>query len=325
MSRLHRRISSIDEGLSIARKILITGGCGFIGSHLADRLLSDGARVAVIDDLSTGRRDNLSDEAEFHQGCITDRDFVQNVFDTVRPEVVIHMAARINTSVVTERPLDDVDISVRGTLNLIELGLRAGIAKFVHASSVSVYGSPPPETLPLSEEARLAPIYSYGIAKKCAEEYLRFHGQVHGLDFHIARYANIYGPRQPIFGEVGVIAIFSERVCAGEPLTVFGDGAHLRDYLYVDDAVDATVRLIDLPGSETFNVASGRPTSVNEVFDSFAAAADRPLERRTAPERIGELGRFWANTAKIEAALDWRPRVALADGVQRTMEYARRN
>ena len=303
------------------RTVLVTGGCGFIGSHLVDRLIADGNTVVVLDDLSTGSLDNLDSRAVFYCGGVADRTLVDKVFARHQIDAVVHEAAHINTSVLTERPSDDVRISVCGTINVIEASLEAGIGKFLYASSVAVYGQP--ATLPAAEDTPAAPIYSYGIAKMCAEEYVRFYGAVHGLDYHILRYGNVYGPRQPIYGEVGVVAIFTQRVLRNEPLIVYGDGTHQRDFVFVDDAVEATVRLLDLPGQDTFNVAAGRGITVNELFDAFERVAESRLVRVEKPERRGEIGRFFSSTEKLTQRLGWQPRVPLAEGIRRTIAHYR--
>lgn len=298
---------------------LVTGGCGFIGSHLVDRLIADGHQAIVIDDLSTGTRDNLHPKAVFYEGSIADEKFVFDVFEKHSFDGVIHEASHINTSVPEEDPRRDLSVNVAGTINLLQAAIRHDSGKFVYASSVAVYGSP--QVIPVSEDGPIRPIYSYGIAKQCAEEYVRYYGATRGLDFNIARYGNIFGPRQPIYGEVGVIAIFTRKVLRGEPLTVFGDGEHLRDFLYIDDAVEATVRLLNNTGSDTYNVAMGKGTSVNDVIDAFRAAARHRLEIISKPERPNELGKFSAHISKIHQATGWTPGHDVAAGIALTLEY----
>jgi UDP-glucose 4-epimerase len=300
---------------------LVTGGCGFIGSHICDRLISDGHAVVVLDDLSTGSDKNLNSEAIFYLGSVTDKEMVAKIFADHQFDGIIHEASHINTSVPAEDPRRDLSINVEGTLNLMDAALERKSGKFVFASSVAIYGSP--SKIPVLESGPIKPIYSYGIAKQCAEEYIGYYGAMRGLDYHIARYGNVYGPRQPIYGEVGVIAIFTQKLLKGTPLTVFGDGQHLRDFLYIHDAVDATVGLLDLPGSETFNLASGKATSVNEVVKAFEATSARPLEILSAPERANELGKFYADISKLCAALNWRPKTDLNSGIEATLEFYR--
>ena len=203
----------------------------------------------------------------------------------------------------------------------MEAALNYESGKFIYVSSVAVYGSP--TDLPVSETGPIRPIYSYGIAKQCGEEYVKYYGTNKGLDFHIVRYGNVYGPRQPIYGEVGVVAIFTQKVINGEPLTVFGGGDHLRDYLFIDDAVEATVRLLSLPGSDTFDVTSGEPTSVNQVVQAFEAAEKRSLEIIPQPQRPNELGKFFADISKLSAALKWIPETGILSGVEATLDFYR--
>ena len=307
----------------MSKTVLVTGGAGFIGSHVVDRLLCDGHTVVVIDDLSTGRRENLAAGAVFRKGSVAEKGFVEDVFGEYSFDAVIHEASHINTSVPEEDPQLDLSVNVLGTLCLMDafLGQNKKPGKFIYASSTTVYGSP--ETLPMAECGSLRPIYSYGIAKHFAEEYVRYYGANRGLDYHVARYGNIYGPRQPIYGKVGVIAIFTDRVLGGKPLTVFGDGEHVRDFLYIDDAVDATVRLLSLPGSDTFNIASGRGTTVNEVVAAFKAVVKGPLEIITKPERPNELSKFEADISRLAGALGWQPRMELVAGIEETIRFYR--
>lgn len=298
---------------------LVTGGCGFIGSHLVDRLIADGHQAIVIDNLSTGTREHLHPDAVFYEGSVADEEFVSRVFGEHSFDGVIHEASHINTSVPDESPRRDLSVNVLGTINLLEAAIRNKTGKFVYASSVAVYGSP--ETIPVSENGPIRPIYSYGIAKQCAEEYVRYYGATRGLDFNIARYGNIFGPRQPIYGEVGVIAIFTEKVLRNESLTVFGDGEHLRDFLYVDDAVEATVRLLKESSRDTYNVARGKATSVNDVIKAFKEAAGQPLTIIPKPERPNELGKFCAEISKIRQAIGWAPRHDVASGIHLTLNY----
>jgi len=300
-------------------KYLLTGGCGFIGSHIADQLVLNGSTVVIIDDLSTGLKENLNSEVIFYEGSITNLEIVKKIFSEHNFDGVIHEASHINTSVPDEQPQRDIDINVKGTLNLIEQILKYNSGKFVYASSVAVYGSP--VEIPVSEFGPIRPIYSYGIAKQCAEEYVRYFGANKGLNYHIARYGNIYGPRQPIYGEVGVIAIFTQKILREEPLTIYGSGEYLRDFLFIDDAVEATLRLLNLPGSDTFNLASGKPTSVNEVVGAFEVILDKSLNINSKPERANELGKFYANTSKLRKTLDWHPRTDLVQGLKLTLDF----
>ena len=304
------------------KTILVTGGCGFIGSHIVDALISRVDTVIVVDDLSTGTQDNLNPRAVFYQGDIADRDFLRKVFEQHSVSAVIHQAAKINTSVLTEEPLFDVRTSVVGTINLIELCLEYKVARLVFASSVAIYGRP--EKLPACENFEPKPIYSYSIAKVCAEKYLYFYAKTHGLAYHCLRYANVFGPRQPIYGEVGVIAIFTQKVLNGQELTIYGNGKYVRDYIYIDDVVAATLRSLEVDGNLVLNVGRGVPATVNELVDIFQSTNNMPLKVVYKPERIGELGNFYCNTSRLKSHLHWHPEVSLQEGISMTIRHYER-
>jgi UDP-glucose 4-epimerase len=303
------------------RAILVTGGCGFIGSHLADRLLAHGHQVVVVDNLSTGLLVNLDPKAEFHRGDVRDDKFLRDVFSRYKIGCVIHQAAKINWSVRLEQPQEDVAISVLGTLNVVENCLEFGVNKLIYASSVAVYGRP--NRLPVAESDPVRPIYSYGVAKRCAEEYVEFYGKTQGLRYATLRYANVYGPRQPVYGEVGVIANYTDRLTKGEDLVIYGNGEHVRDYVYIDDVIEATLRAIELDSNRCFNIGRGIAVTTNQVFDSFCRATGRRLALIHKPEREGELGKLFLDVAEAERVLGWRAKVSLEEGVGRTLRYYR--
>ena len=300
---------------------LVTGGCGFIGSHIVDRLISDGHKVVVIDNLSTGKIENLNTSAIFLEGSITDKYFVDRTFEKYDFNGVINQASHINTSIPEENAQFDLAINVQGTINLMDATIQNNSGKFIYASSVAVYGSP--KKIPLDENGPIKPIFSYGIAKKCAEDYIHYYGSTRKLNFNIARYGNIYGPRQPIYGEVGVIAIFTQKIINHEPLVVFGNGEHIRDFLYIDDAVEATMQLLKYSGSDTFNVAMGQGCSVNDVVAAFQRATGHPLKISFKDERENELGKFCANISKIQKTTGWTPQFDLSSGINSTFTYYR--
>lgn len=299
--------------------ILVTGGCGFIGSHLVDRLIEQDERVVVVDNLSTGRLANLNSRAEFAQGDIKDDKFLVDVFSRHGIDRVIHQAAKINWGVQTELPLEDVGGSVIGTLNILECCKRFGVRKLVYASSVAVYGRP--KKLPVSENDPLLPIYSYGIAKRCSEEYVLFYNERYGVPYVILRYANVYGPRQPVYGEVGVVAIYTEQILKGEPLVIYGDGEHIRDYVYIDDVVEFTQRAIDLDRNGCFNIGRGIGVTTHQVFETFCRGVGKEINPVHKPEREGELGKLYLDITEADRALGWRPRVGLEEGIARTLQY----
>lgn len=299
--------------------ILVTGGAGFIGSHITDELLSRDNEVVVVDDLSTGRRENINPLAEFQCVDVSDEKGLISVFDGRKIDYVIHQAGKINLNVMLEDTVKDVKSSVLGTLNVLRCCSEYKVKKLIYASSVAVYGRA--KKLPVSETDELSPIYSYGIAKKCAEEYVRYYSKYYGLNYTILRYANVYGPRQPIYGEVGVIAIYTDRILRGEPLIVYGDGAHLRDYIFIEDVVNMTVKMLSLGDNETFNIGLGMGVSVRDVFDQFCSLSGEKLQSEHKPEREGELGFFYCDISKVVNAAGYIPQIPIREGINRTLSY----
>jgi len=297
---------------------LVTGGCGFIGSHLADRLIQDNYKVIIIDNLSTGALNNLNSSAIFYQGDVSDKSFVAKVFQQHEINIVFHQATTINTNALQENPLHDVDSSVNSTIILANLCLKHNIDKFIFASSVAVYGRS--EKLPANEYSKIEPIYSYGISKHTAELYLKYFSNYYGLNYQILRYANVFGPRQPIFGEVGVIAIYTEKLIKEDELVIFGTGENQRDYIYVSDVVDFTVKSISFKNSETFNVGNGKPISVKDVFNVFSKFGIKQKTAVFRPERFGEIGNFYCDVSKAFST-GWTTNVSLEEGIEKTITY----
>ena len=298
--------------------VLVTGGCGFIGSHVVDRLIEDGYAVVVLDDLSTGYMNNLSQEAILYQGDASDEYFVNKIFEQHKFDYVIHEATTINTNALHEIPLHDLKSSVNSTIVLAESCVKHNVKNFIFASSVAVYGRT--ESLPAAENSPIDPIYSYGIAKYTAESYLKYFFTYYGLNYQILRYANVFGPRQPIYGEVGVIAIYTDRLIKGKELIIFGDGEHQRDYIYVADVVEFTVKSMKFDTPSVYNVGRGVPVTVNEVFTEFQANDPQHKQAVHKPERYGEIGNFYSN---IDCALStgWSPKVTLKAGIKNTIDY----
>ena len=298
--------------------ILVTGGCGFIGSHVVDKLIKDDYLVVVLDDLSTGSINNLNSDAIFYQGDVSDEYFVNKIFEQHKFDYVVHEATTINTNALHESPLHDLRSSANSTIILAEHCIKYNIKNFIFASSVAVYGRP--KSLPAFENAPIEPIYSYGIAKYTAESYLKYFYTYYGLNYQILRYANVFGPRQPIYGEVGVIAIYTDRLIKGKELIIFGDGEHQRDYIYVADVVEFTVKSIQFKTSSVYNIGRGVPVTVNEVFTEFQANDTQHKQAVHKPERYGEIGNFYSN---IDRALrtEWSPGVTLKIGIKKTISF----
>ncbi len=304
-------------------RVLVTGGAGFIGSNLVDALVARGDEVAVVDDLSTGRRDNLTGAlaagARLHEHDVVDRAGLDDIFTRERPQLVFHLAAQIDVRRSVADPAADARVNVEGTVNVLEAARRAGARRVVLSSTGgALYGEA--EQVPTPEGAPIRPLSPYGHAKHCAEGYGRLLAELHGLSFTALRYANVYGPRQDPLGEGGVIAIFCGKAASGGTPIVYGDGLQTRDYVYVGDVVEANLLAAASERAGCFNVGTGVETSVLELVDAVAgfAADGAPFEPRFEPAREGEVLRSCLDVAEIGERLGWRARVDLAEGLRRT-------
>jgi UDP-glucose 4-epimerase len=309
-------------------RALVTGGAGFIGSALVDRLLAESHEVDVLDDLSSGSLANLaearadrSNKVTFHQIDVRDPQ-IAGLIARRAPEVVFHLAAQADVRVSVARPAFDAEVNVIGTINVLEGARLAGSRKVVYASSGgTIYGEPAPADLPVRESHPQAPLSPYGTAKRVGLDYLNVYRALHGLEFTSLALANVYGPRQDPGGEAGVVAIFAGRLLAGEPCTVFGDGEQTRDFVYVDDCVDAFVRAADRGDGLLINVGTGVETSVNTLYRTMATGAgvDRPAA--IAAARPGELQRSALDPSRARQQLGWRPWTTLDDGCARVLDW----
>ena len=308
-------------------RTLVTGAAGFIGSTLVDRLLADGHSVLGVDDLSSGRSENIataerSAQFEFAKADIVSADLTSLLAET-RPEVVFHLAAQIDVRKSVVDPQFDTTINVVGTVRLAEAARRAGVRKIVHTSSGgSIYGAP--EAFPTPEDVPVDPASPYAAGKVAGEVYLNMFRNLYGLECsHIAP-GNVYGPRQDPHGEAGVVAIFSRGLLAGRPTKIFGDGTDTRDYVFVDDVVDAFVKAAGTAGGgQRFNVGTGVETPVRELHSEIAKAAGAPDEPEFHPARLGELRRSCLDISRAESVLGWRPQFNIHAGVARTVDYFR--
>jgi UDP-glucose 4-epimerase len=295
-------------------RALVTGGAGFIGSHLVDALVARGDSVLVLDDLSTGKTENLDPAATFVEGDVRDAAAVDAAFDEVDPEVCFHLAAQADVRRSVEDPVHDAEVNTIGTIRILEAARRHGTQVVLSSTGGAIYGEctePAPETAP-----RL-PLSPYGTSKLAAEEYLAAYGRLHGTTHVALRYANIYGPRQDPHGEAGVVAIFLGRLASGEPPRIFGDGRQTRDYVYVGDVVEATLAAAGMEGG-VFNVGTGVETSVLELAESCGRATGIDLEPVFEPARLGELERSVLDPTLAASALGFRAKVTVEDGIART-------
>lgn len=305
-----------------SRRVLVTGGAGFIGSHVCEAYRDEGWTVTALDDLSTGRRENVPEGVELIEMDIRS-DRVGALFEERRFEVLDHHAAQVDVRKSVADPVFDASVNVIGLLNLLEAARRSGVRRVLYISSGGVvYGEA--DRLPTPEDAPKRPISPYGVAKLTGEHYLFYYRAVHGLEYAALRYANVYGPRQDPAGEAGVVAIFSGRIARGEPLTVYGDGLQTRDYVYVEDVAAANVLLTDLELPEdgglddvAFNVGTGVQTTVLELAEALMEGVGRRVEVRHAPARPGELEHSALDPGRLVSA-GWRSGHALRQGLAAT-------
>jgi UDP-glucose 4-epimerase len=305
-------------------RVLVTGGAGFIGSHLVDRLVSEGHDVVVVDDFSGGSLDNLagvSDRIRLEKLDITGDD-IGALIASVRPERIMHLAAQIDVRRSVADPVFDARTNVVATLAILEAARATGVAKVVIASSGGcVYGEG--RSLPLRESARGRPTSPYGISKKVLHDYVAYYRATHGLDAAVLALSNVYGPRQDPHGEAGVVAIFLRAMQAVEPTVIYGDGSQTRDFVYVGDVVDAFARAMER-GRGVFNIGTGVQTSVLELWRACAAVTGYGGEPVFADARSGELQHNALDASRAARALGWEPRMAMAEGLRRTAEHIAR-
>ena len=309
-------------------RMLVTGGAGFIGSTLVDRLLAEGHTVDAVDDLSTGSLANLADarsgqehDFSFHQIDIRSTDVV-DLMARRQPEVVFHLAAQMDVRVSVARPAFDAEINLLGGINVLEGARAGGCRKVVFASSGgTIYGDVDPAELPVRESHPQQPVSPYGVSKKAFGDYLFAYRELHDLEFTSLALANVYGPRQNPHGEAGVVAIFAGRLLAGEPCTIFGDGTSTRDYVYVDDVVDAFARAATRGDGLLINIGTGVETSVNELYDVMAATAGVSRRAIHAPARPGELQRSSVDPGRAGIHLGWKAWTRLPEGTAAVIDY----
>jgi len=301
-------------------KILVTGGAGFIGSHLVDALIQRGYQAVVVDNLSTGRLENINPAATFYQADICNSE-LEGIFEKERPEFVNHQAAQTVIQKSNEDPAFDARQNILGSLNLILQCLSFGVKKIVYASSAGIYGEP--EYRPVDENHPVAPISYYGISKHTVEHYLHLSHLQHSLSYVVLRYSNVYGPRQNTKGEAGVVAIFNRQMLHGERPTIFGEGDKTRDYVYIADVVMANLLTIEKSMNGVYNISTGLETSDKEMFDLLAGLTGYQDNPHYAPVRKGEIYRISLDSSKARKEISWQPQFMLVEGLRETVNYYR--
>jgi len=302
-------------------KIIITGGAGFIGSNTVDGLIEAGYKVVVIDNLSTGKKENINNNAVFYQADIRDKG-IKEIFSKEKPDMVIHNAAQISVRLSVDEPVLDADINILGSLNIIEAARINKVKKIIFASSGgTVYGEQ--KFFPADETHPLNPISPYGVAKLAVENYLYYYYQSFGLEYIALRYANVYGPRQDPLGEAGVVAIFSKKILEGKAPIINGDGKQTRDYVYVGDVVEANLKALNSDFVGSLNIGTGIESKVLDLFKFLKETAVTDIEKIHGPAKKGEQRRSVLSYDKAKDIIGWVPKVKLGEGLSKTYHWFR--
>ena len=300
-------------------KILVTGGAGFIASHIVDVLVEDGHGVIVVDDLSNGRSDRVNPQARVYQVDIADSDALRDVFDREKPDIVNHHAAQTSVRRSMSGPEADARVNIIGTINVLQNCVAHGVKRLVFASSAAVYSEP--QYIPMDEGHPIAPKSAYGLSKFTAEGYIRLYADAYGLGHTLFRYGNVFGPRQDPRGEAGVVAIFTEQLLSGVQPTIFGDGTKTRDYVFVKDIARANLIALGSGGNDTLNLARGVEVSDFEVFDAVRRATGTTVEPIYSVKRPGEPDRSSLDRSRAEQVLGWTPQTTFSAGVDQVVAH----
>lgn len=305
-------------------KVCVTGGAGFIGSHTVDLLISEGHSVFVIDDLSTGRKENVNEKALFYELSVIDPD-LKKIFETEKPDVVMHLAAQSSVRVSIKDPKKDTDTNILGTYNLMEACVGAGVKKIVYSTTGgALYGDP--EKFPSDETHKIKPLCPYGISKFAGEMVIEMYGSLYDIGYTTLRYSNVYGPRQDPHGEAGVIAIFYNQMKKGEVPVIFGDGEQSRDFVYVEDVARANLKALESnPLNDAVNISSCESFSVNQVYSLMKEISGLDIGAKHGDEVPGEVRKMVLNYAKAKEKLGWIPRIEFKEGLQKSWDWIKDN
>lgn len=298
-------------------KALVTGGAGFIGTHLVKALMEVGHEPVVLDNLSSGRKENLWPGGMFYQGDIRDREFVMAVLAKEEPEIVWHLAAQSSVLGSLRAPAEDAAINILGTINVLDAAIKHRVRKIIYSSTAAVYGNP--ENLPIKELERPSLKSGYAVSKYAAELYLAVYHALYGLEYTILRYANVFGPRQYAGADGGVVAVFINNLIQGRQLAVYGDGEQTRDFIYVNDVVQANILAIDRGNGEIINISRGNSTTVNELCRQLVNLSGTKLEITYHPQRAGDIRHSMLDNGAAKSVLGWEPSYAVEEGLRETM------
>ncbi len=304
-------------------RIAVTGGAGFIGSHVVDLYIKHNHQVFVIDDLSNGREENVNSKAEFFKEDIRNYEKIREIFKKVEPEVVNHHAAQIMITKSIENPSYDAEVNIIGTVNLLKLCVEFNVKKFIFASTGgAIYGNP--DRIPADEDTFPSPLSPYGISKFSAERYVLFFEREFGIPSVILRYGNVYGPRQDPYGEAGVIAIFSKRILEKKPCIIYGNGNQTRDFVYVEDVAEVNLLALEKIKTGIYNVGTGKETSVNRIFE-ILKDIEPSAQKEYAPARKGEVYRISLCIDRLSKSTGWKPACSIEEGIRKTFRYFKEN
>ena len=305
------------------KKIIVTGGAGFIGSHVVDRLIVEGFEVAILDNISSGNRLNINNEAKLYEVDLYNGD-ISAVIKDFQPNLIFHLAAQSSVSVSESNPTEDASNNILGSLNLYQACKNTSVEKIILSSTGgAIYGNQ--NEFPCSENSSLNPISPYGVSKLSSEKYLEVFAQLYGYQYTILRYGNVYGPRQNPSGEAGVISIFAGLLLKGESVKIFGDGSQERDYIYISDVVDANILAMEAPNKSIYNISANKATSVIEIFNIIKSLTKSTNNPDFLPRRKSDVDKIVLNNAKALKELKWIPKVGLEDGIANTIKYLKMN
>jgi UDP-glucose 4-epimerase len=303
-------------------KVLVTGGAGFIGSHITDLLIENNYEVCVIDSLTHGKRSNLNPKAKFYEIDIRDEKVLE-VFEKEKPDYLIHDAAQISVANSIKDPLNDASINILGTINILEAARKTGIKKIIYPASAAIFGEP--QYLPIDEKHQLNMMSGYGVTKHTVEHYLNVYKQLYNIDYVCLRYSNVYGPRQDSSGEGGVIAIFSEKLIKNEQPYIFGDGEQIRDFVFVKDVALANMMALKSNKCGIYNVCTNEKVTVNELLKYFNSLLNKNINAIYVGERDGDIRNNYMSYDKISSELGWKPTKGIMEGLKETLQFYNNN